>query len=181
VRPHAAVAAAGLAAIPYASVAMVCLAVPRHGIDRELDASGFLVPRVEGRTVTACSWTSSKWPHLAGEGTVWLRASVGRDGDAAALTRPDAALVDAVLADLGDLMALQGTPTEERVTRWEQSFPQYRPGHLQLVATVDADLATTAPGLVVAGAALRGLGVPACIRQGAEAAGRVLGALDARP
>ena len=35
--------------------------------------------------------------------------------------------------------------------------------------------------LVVAGAALRGLGVPACIRQGADAAGRVLAALDARP
>ena len=57
-------------------------------------------PRVEGRTVTACSWTSAKWPHLAGDGTVWLRASVGRDGDDAALALPDDALVAAVLADL---------------------------------------------------------------------------------
>ena len=93
-------AATLLAAIPYASVALVSLAVPREAIDRELDGSGFLVPRVEGRTVTACSWTSSKWPHLAGDGTVWLRASVGRDGDDAALALDDDALVAAVLADL---------------------------------------------------------------------------------
>jgi oxygen-dependent protoporphyrinogen oxidase len=181
VRAHADRAAADLAAIPYASVAMVSLAVARDGIDRDLDASGFLVPRVEGRTVTACSWTSSKWPHLAGDGTVWLRASVGRDGDAAALALPDPALVDAVLADLADLMALRGTPTAVRVTRWDRSFPQYRPGHLERVAGIDAELAKTAPSLVVTGAALRGLGVPACIRQGAEAAGRVLRVLDARP
>ena len=90
VRDAAPRAATLLAAIPYASVALVSLAVPREAIDRELDGSGFLVPRVEGRTITACSWTSSKWPHLAGDGTVWLRASVGRDGDDAALALDDA-------------------------------------------------------------------------------------------
>lgn len=178
-RPHAARAATLLAAIPYASVAMISLAVPRAAIDRELDASGFLVPRVERRTVTACSWTSSKWPHLAGAGTVWLRASVGRDGDEGALALPDDALVDAALTDLAELMALRGRPTETRVTRWDRSLPQYRPGHLDRVAAIDADLADTSPPLAVAGAALRGLGVPACIRQGADATRRVLAALDA--
>ncbi len=54
VRPHAARSAMLLAAIPYASVALIALAVPRDAIERELDGSGFLVPRVEGRTITAC-------------------------------------------------------------------------------------------------------------------------------
>ena len=180
-RPHAARAATLLAGIPYASVALISLAVPREAIDRELDGSGFLVPRVEGRTITACSWTSQKWPHLAGEDTAWLRASVGRDGAAAALDLPDEALVDAVLADLADTMALRGRPTEARVSRWTASFPQYRPGHLDRVEVIDAELAAAMPHLAVAGAALRGLGVPACIRQGQAAARRVLAALDARP
>jgi len=179
VRPHAARAATLLAAIPYASVAMVSLAVRREAVDRALDASGFLVPRVEGRTVTACSWTSAKWPHLAGDGTFWLRASVGRDGDEAALALPDDGLVAAVLADLADLMELHGPPVDARVTRWHRSFPQYRPGHLDRVAAIDAELAAATPTLVVAGAALRGLGVPACIRQGADATRRVLAALHA--
>jgi oxygen-dependent protoporphyrinogen oxidase len=171
--------AASLAAIPYASVAMVSLAIPRGDVDRELDGSGFLVPRVEGCTVTACSWTSSKWPHLAGDGTVWLRASVGRDGDDAALALDDPALVERVVDDLRTLMALRGAPREVRVSRWVESFPQYRPGHLERVDAVDADLAASAPGVVVAGAALRGLGVPACIRQGQAAARNVLRGLDA--
>jgi oxygen-dependent protoporphyrinogen oxidase len=177
VRDAAPRAATLLSAIPFASVAMVSLAVPRAAIERELDASGFLVPRVEQRTVTACSWTTSKWPHLAGDGTVWLRASAGRDGDRAAVALDDDALVAAILADLGDTMALRGQPTEVRVSRWIDSFPQYRPGHLDRVAAIEMDLAATAPSLAVAGASLRGLGVPACIRQGAGAAQRVLAAL----
>ena len=170
-----------LAAIPYASVALVSLAVPRDAIERDLDGSGFLVPRIEGRTITACSWTSSKWPHLAGDGTTWLRASVGRDGDEAALALDDDALVDRVLVDLRATMALCGTPAEVRVSRWSGSFPQYRPGHLDRVDAIEADLGAVSPGIVVAGAALRGLGIPACIRQGAAAARAVVGALDVRP
>jgi len=178
-RSHAARAATLLAAVPYASVALISLAVPREAVDRELDGSGFLVPRVEGRTITACSWTSAKWPHLVGEGTTWLRASVGRDGADAALSRSDDALVEAVLTDLGDTMALRGRPTQVRVSRWMDSFPQYRPGHLQRVDAVDDDLAAVAPEVAVAGAALRGLGIPACVRQGTAATRRVLAAIDA--
>lgn len=180
-RPHSAVAGTLLGAIPYASVALVSLAVPRGAVERELDGSGFLVPRVEGRTITACSWTSAKWPHLAGDGTTWLRASVGRDGADAALALSDEALVEAVLADLGDTMALRARPVEVRVSRWMDSFPQYRPGHLDLVDAVDAELAQVAPRLAVAGAALRGLGIPACIRQGSAATDRVLASLDTPP
>jgi oxygen-dependent protoporphyrinogen oxidase len=180
-RPHAAQAATLLATIPYASVALISIAVPRQAVERDLDGSGFLVPRIEGRTITACSWTSAKWPHLAGDGTTWLRASVGRDGADAALALSDEALVEAVVADLADTMALRGRPTEVRVSRWIDSFPQYRPGHLQRVDAIDEDLAQITPPLALAGAALRGLGIPACIRQGAAATNRVLVALDARP
>jgi protoporphyrinogen oxidase len=174
IRAHAPEAGALLSAIPYASVALVALAVVRDAIDRELDGSGYLVPRVEGRTITACSWVTAKWPHLHGDGTVWLRASVGRDGDTRPLALADDALIGAVLADLADTMALRGPVEEVRLTRWPDSFPQYRPGHLERVDAIDADLAARAPGLAVSGAALRGLGIPACIRQGTAAAARVL-------
>lgn len=178
VRPHAPRAATLLAAIPYASVALVSLSVERDSIDRELDGSGYLIPRVENRVTTACSWTSAKWPHLGDDGCVWLRASVGRAGDDRVLSMSDDALVTAVLADLAATMALRGAPLEVRVSRWPGSLPQYRPGHLDRVGAIEADLAATAPTVVVTGAALRGLGIPACIRQGRAAAamvGTVLG------
>ena len=179
-RDHAARASTLLAAISYASVAMVAVAVDRAGVDRELDGSGYLVPRVEGRTITACSWASSKWSHLADAGTVWLRASIGRDGDDRALALGDDALAAAVLADLADTMGLRGTPAEVRVSRWPASLPQYRPGHLERIDAIDTELAAHAPTVVVAGAALRGLGVPACIRQGRAAAARLASVLARR-
>jgi oxygen-dependent protoporphyrinogen oxidase len=173
-RRHAARAAALLADIPYASVVLVSLAVPREGIERDLDASGYLVPRVEGRLLTACSWTSSKWAHLGGDGNVWLRASAGRDGDPRATYMDDEALLGHLLVDLADTMALRGRPNEVRISRWPSSLAQYRPGHLERVAAVEADVAASAPGVAVAGAWARGVGIPACIRSGRNAARGVL-------
>ena len=104
---------------------------------------------------------------------------MGRDGDDRALALGDQAMVDAVLVDLADTMALRGQPLEVRVSRWPGSFPQYRVGHLDRVDEIEADLAAATPTVVAAGAAFRGLGVPACIRQGRAAAQRLVASLDA--
>jgi oxygen-dependent protoporphyrinogen oxidase len=178
IRPHSAAAGTTLAQIDHASVALITLAVPRRAIDHPLDGSGFLVPHSAGRTVTACSWTSSKWPHLGGDKlTALVRASVGWDGadPSVGIDRPDDELVAAVLADLEDLMNLHGPPEDVRISRWVRSFPQPRPGHLARVATLEADLARDAPGLFVAGAWARGVGIPACIQSGRSAAAKALG------
>jgi oxygen-dependent protoporphyrinogen oxidase len=177
VAPHAALAGKVLGGIDHSSVALVGLVAPRDAVDRELDGSGYLVPHSSGRLLTACSWVSSKWAHMAGDGsTVVLRASAGRAGDDRALGMPDDALVAAVLDDLADTMALRGAPTAVRVNRWPRSFPQPRPGHLDEVAAAEADLAAHAPRLAATGAWARGVGIPACIRGGRSAAASVLSA-----
>jgi oxygen-dependent protoporphyrinogen oxidase len=163
-------------AVEYASVVLVTLAVAAGGIRRSLDASGFLVPRGEGLLLTACSWASAKWAHLGGADgdPVLLRASAGRAGDPTALDLDDADLVARLLADLEKTMGLTAEPVEVRVTRWPHSFPQYAVRHLDRVAAIESALASRARGLAVAGAAYRGLGVPACIDQGRRAARTVL-------
>jgi oxygen-dependent protoporphyrinogen oxidase len=167
-----------LGEIPMASVTLVTLAVERGDVDHELDASGFLVARPEQLLLTACSWTSSKWAHLHGDGsTVVLRASVGRHGDARAETMDDDTLVPAVLDDLRTTMGLHGEPLETRISRWPASFPQYRSGHLGWLVAIEDELATRAPTVIVTGAGFRGLGVPACIRQGRQAARSLLARL----
>ena len=174
-RPLAPAAAGFLAGVETASVALIALAVPAAGIDRELDGSGFLVPRAAGLLLTACSWVTSKWPHLAVDPvTALLRASVGRHGDDRAVTLDDEALVSGVLDDLATTMGLKAAPTEVRISRWPRSFPQPRPGHLAAVAEAEAALASRSPRLAVAGAWARGVGVPACIRGGRAAAARAL-------
>ncbi|MCD9624794.1 protoporphyrinogen oxidase [Rhabdothermincola salaria] len=168
---HAADAAAGLAELEYASVAMVTLAVPLDRIERDLDASGFLVARGEGlAALTACSWASSKWAHLADPDVAVLRVSAGRHGDTGALELDDPELVRVLTGDLAATMGVDGPPVAARVTRWPDGLPQFRPGHLGRVAAWRDEVADRAPGVVLAGASYDGLGLPACIRQGRVAA-----------
>jgi oxygen-dependent protoporphyrinogen oxidase len=101
-----------------------------------------------------------------------LRASTGRDGDDRALDMADEELVAAVHAELAPLLGLSAPPSETIVRRWPHSFPQYRVGHLSAVAQLEEAVGRL-PGVVLAGAAYRGLGIPACIAQGQEAAARV--------
>jgi protoporphyrinogen/coproporphyrinogen III oxidase len=180
VQPHAPGAAAVLGDIEHASVVLVALAVPRDRIAHPLDGSGFLVPPTTSMLLTACSWASSKWElEDLDSSTALLRVSAGRDGDDRAVRLDDTELVHALLHDLGTTMGLQVTPTEVtdvRVTRWNAAFPQPRPGHLHRVGGVENDLRRNTPGLVVAGNWARGVGIPACIRAGREAATSTLGA-----
>lgn len=165
--------AALLDGIQYASVALVAFAFPDDAAGRPLDGTGYLVPRVEGLLMTAASWSSAKWPHLARPGRFLVRASAGRFGDERAMEMDDDALVEALLADLRTTMDLRGDPTEVRVTRWPRAFPQYTPGHLERVDGIEATLSREAPGVALAGAAYRGVGIPACINSGHQAAAAV--------
>jgi oxygen-dependent protoporphyrinogen oxidase len=163
-----------LRGIELASVALVTLAIDDRDLVRPLAGTGFLVPRPERRLVTACSWFSSKWPDAKPTGQTILRASVGSIDSPADPFLDDDVLVPAVMADLDRLMGLNASPTEIRISRWPQSFPQYRPGHLALVDQIERELAREIPEAVLAGAAYRGIGVAACVRQGREAAAKVL-------
>jgi protoporphyrinogen/coproporphyrinogen III oxidase len=169
-------AAAGeLEGIPYASVATIALSYPVEAFDHRLAGSGFLVERGHGRTITACTWSSAKWPHLAGD-TVLLKCSAGHAANRSALDLDDEQLIRSVRADLGQAMNLRAAPLEERVFRFERAIPQYTVGHLERIARIDAALRRL-PGVSLCGAAYRGVGVAACIYDGQAAADAVVAAL----
>ncbi|WP_329333560.1 protoporphyrinogen oxidase [Streptomyces sp. NBC_00663] len=162
-RPEAPEAAAELAAVEYASMALVTLAYRRA--DTDLPAgSGFLVPPVDGRTIKAATFASQKWGWIADENpdVVVLRTSVGRYGETAILDRDDADLVDVSRHDLREATGLDASPLETRVTRWTDGLPQYPVGHHARVARVREHLAKL-PGLAVCGAQYDGVGIPACV------------------
>ena len=173
-----------LAALRYASVALVTLAYPVAAFSQRPAGSGFLVPRRQGRLVTACSVFSNKWPvgggsgagagGGAGEGVVVLRASVGRDDDHRGAALEDGELVERVEAELGEALGVSAAPAAVRVSRWPRSFPQFPPAHLARMAEAEAALAADAPGIRLAGAYLRGVGIATCIGV-AEAAAGALG------
>ncbi|HVF32293.1 MAG TPA: protoporphyrinogen oxidase [Acidimicrobiales bacterium] len=161
--PHSPDAARALAGVAYASVTLVTLAYDADTVTRPLAGSGFLVPRTEGRLLTACSVFSNKWPHLARAGSVTLRASVGRSGDERGFDLDDDALVAAVHDELAGVLGLTAPPTATRISRWRRSFPQFPAGHLASMDGLEAAMRVGAPGIAVTGAYLRGVGIPACI------------------
>ncbi|MHB1569646.1 MAG: protoporphyrinogen oxidase [Solirubrobacteraceae bacterium] len=164
-----------LRAIQYASVTVVWLALPPAAIVHALPGTGFLVPRAERRTVSACTWASAKWPHLADSGKLLLRCSVGR-GNPHAATLDESALVERVIGDLRGAIGLRGTALAAHVTRWDRALPQYTVGHVERVERVREAVALR-PGLELAGAAYGGMGVPQCISQGRGAAARIASVL----
>lgn len=160
-----------LQGIPYASMAVVAMAFPAQHVDA---GSGLLVPPVAGRLVKGVTVSSAKWPHLAGGPVLLVRSSVGRFRDEAELQRSDEDLTSAVVADVADLLELdRPEPVATRLARWGGGLPQYLVGHQARVDAVRTAVSDV-PGLAVAGAAFRGVGVPACIRDAHHA----LDALD---
>lgn len=159
-----------LTAINYVSVANVVVAFDKKDLEGIQDASGFLVPRAEGRNITACTWTSTKWLHTSPDDKVLLRCYVGRSGDEQNVQLPDDSLTDLVLKDLRELMGIHATPLFSEITRLPKSMPQYPVGHLQQIASLREELKTRAPGLYVTGAAFEGVGLPDCIKQAKELA-----------
>jgi protoporphyrinogen/coproporphyrinogen III oxidase len=165
-----------LGAIAYASVTLVTIRLLREPTGSSLEGTGFLVPRGERRLLTACTWLSSKWPEIDREGDVLLRASMGRYGDDRPSGMSDEEVVARSMEELRQMLGVRGEPVETLVTRWPESFPQYLVGHLRRVQSIE-ERAAHHPGLALAGAALHGVGIPACIGSGRNAANSLLSAL----
>lgn len=169
------VASAALNQVELASMAVVGLALPPDAAVP--DASGVLIGAQEryadGHPLASKAFTfsSRKWGHL-GDGPLLVRGSVGRFGEPGALRADDDELVRLVRADLAELTGVTAAPLDVYVMRWGGGLPQYGVGHLDVVARIEQAVAEV-PGLAIAGAALHGVGIPACIATATAAASRI--------
>ena len=159
-------AAAALAGIELASSMVVALAY--DGVPGPA-SSGVLVAADEPLAIKAATHSSAKWAHVSPDGLLRLRVSMGRFGEAATLQVDDAELVARARRDLATLHGITAEPVAVHVQRWGGGLPQYAPGHLDRVAALEAAVAAV-PGLEVVGAALHGVGVPACVATARRAA-----------
>lgn len=163
-------AASPMMDIDHASVAVVTLAFDHDDTRQVPDGSGMLVPRTEGRLVKAATWSSGKWPHLAGADHWLLRCSVGRIDDDRGLDLDDAALADRVEAEVRSALGIDGLAVSRRVTRWDRALPQYDVGHLERVVAIREALP---PGLHVVGAGYDGIGIAPCVAAAGTVAARL--------
>ena len=160
--------------IPYASSVVVSLAFARADVV-PLDGYGYLVPRTEGSDVLACTWSSQKWEGRAPDEFVLVRVYAGRYGGRDLSVEDDQALVALAQEELRHL-GVVAEPTLTRVHRWPLGMPQYVLGHPERVEAINRAVERH-PGLALAGAAYRGVGIPDCIASGEAAAESVAQAL----
>jgi protoporphyrinogen/coproporphyrinogen III oxidase len=168
--------ASEFAQLPYASVAVITLVV--RGI--RADASGVLVARGELPTVTAVTYSSAKWSWVGSQAEqAWhhdgaiVRVSVGRHGQAASLQVDDRGLIERTFSEAKTIPGWESAELiDGAVSRWGGGLPQYPVGHRQLVAQLRAEVQDI-PGLGIAGAALDGIGIPACLASAQRAADAV--------
>ncbi len=157
-----------LGSIETVSVVLVTLVYDR--LDLPDGASGYLVPRDSGQFLAAVSWGSTKWAHWDDGRHSVLRASAGHRDDQRVCEMTDEEIVAGMLADIATTSGLDTAPVATRVSRWNDGFHQYDVGHLDLVDRIDEALGHDTDGRIrVAGSAYRGVGIPACIRQGRAA------------
>jgi protoporphyrinogen/coproporphyrinogen III oxidase len=178
-----------LGSIEYASVAIVTFIFNEADLSLPESGTGVLIPpgtqhphgEAAGQRFlsTALTFLDRKWAHWKVGSTAMLRVHMGRIDDTRTLDLDDAQLIERAHEECAVLLDHVGAPLASCVVRWERSLPQYQVGHLLRVAAIENAVARHR-FLRVAGAAFRGVGVPACIASGRSAGANLREELEAR-
>lgn len=159
--------------ISYVSTATINLAYDRSQIGHPLDGYGFVVPRLDKRSIMAATFSSVKFAGRAPKGKVLLRSFVGGAKNEAIVSWADGKLLAAVRADMEEVLKITGAPQVARINRWPRSMPQYTLGHEERLTRIEQGLAKL-PGLFVIGSAYRGIGISDCVHEAELMAERCL-------
>ena len=163
-RTVAPLAANDLASIEYVTTATASVAFKADQVGHDLKGFGFVVPRAENRQVMATTWSSSKFDGRAPGGHVLLRSFLGRAGREAAAQLDDDEMAAVVRAELREIMGISAAPEFVEIFRWPRGMPQYRVGHVELVAHIEAAVARCPASSSPAAPTTASASVTACAR-----------------
>lgn len=178
--PFDPVLAQALSSIEYASSTIVVTGHRLADIADPLNAFGLVIPHRENRRILAVSFNTRKFPNRAPAGKMLLRTFVGGAMQPELFDLDDDETVKLVREELKATLGVRGEPEFANVVRYPKAMPQFHLGHLDRVATIER-LAAAHPGLILAGNAYHGVGIPDAIHSGEQAAARILTALEDRP
>jgi len=166
-------AASRMDSVAYASLAVVCTAIPRDRVHHDLNGFGYLVPPKEGRETLGCLWTSSIFPQSVPEGQVLLRTMLGGSMHPALADRSTEELLGVVKKDVFSLLGIDGEPEFIRAFRHRRAIPQYGLDHGDVLRATDQAEAAH-PGLYFTGSAFRGVAMIDCVVDAFRVAERIL-------
>jgi oxygen-dependent protoporphyrinogen oxidase len=162
-----------LGAIGYSSSITVGLGYDRSVRESLPPGFGFLVPRSEGKRLLAATFVHNKFPHRAPGDRALLRCFFAGPNAESVWQLSDDAIVALVRNELQQILGVRAVPLFARVYKWKSAMAQYGVGHLERLDRIER-LRQQLAGLALAGNGFRGIGVPDCVRSGADAAKQVL-------
>lgn len=162
-----------LAAIEYAPIAAVALAVDPRDVRQEIEGFGFIVPRAAQRKLLGCLFMSRLFEGRAPPDRELLHTMLGGVRWPAAVRESDEDLVEVVLADLDRCLGLRAAPRTLAIRRWPRAIPQPGREHPRCIAAVERRVGGL-PGLVLAGSYLAGVSVADALASGVRAADRIV-------
>ena len=116
----------------------------------------------------ACTFVHNKFNYRVPEDRVLIRVFL-TDG----LDKSDAELRSVVERELTEILGIKASPDFASICRWSQAMPQYEVGHFSKIAAIE-QMASQIPHLQLIGNAYRGIGIPDCVREGKQAAAKIL-------
>lgn len=155
--------------IPYASTATVSLVYEKADVGHLLNGFGFVVPRIEQKSLIAGTWSSMKWEGRANPEECLVRCYLGGRGRDAIFDLSDHEMISCVQRDLRTIVGIHEEPMYVEVYRWNQGMPQYVIGHLDRLKALSRAMEPYS-GLYLTGAAFEGVGIPDCIRHANQTA-----------
>ena len=154
------------------SCAIVAMGIDRCELPEGFEGFGIIYPHIDQGSTIAISFASNKFDYRAPDGKVLLRFFLGGAMQEDLVELSDDELIEISLAQFERSMSSRPTPEFTNVFRWKKAMPQYHVGHLERVDRIDECVACI-DHLELAGKSYRGVGIPACITSGFEAAARL--------
>jgi len=164
-----------LSTIEYASVAQVTLEFDQTDLGQLPDSPGIIFPQVEKKKISACTLFSSKWDHYKSPGKALIRLTTGKYGnDIHTKQTDDKELTELLLSEIQDVIEVKAEPLHTRVQRWPNALPQYLVGHASRRARLKEAIKLVEIPTRLAGASYDGIGIPACVESGQNAANEII-------
>lgn len=156
------------------SVATIVFAFDEKNIQNTHNGTGFVIARTSDTAITACTWTTKKWPHTTPKGKVLIRAYIGKPGDDIVETHTDQELIDIARKDLSQMMTFYDEPDFTIVNKMPHASPQYHVGHINQIKKIQEHIYREYPHLQITGAPFEAVGLPDCIQQAQDAVERLI-------
>ncbi|MCV9898544.1 protoporphyrinogen oxidase [Exiguobacterium sp. N5] len=148
---------------PHAT-ATCSLVFKKEDIELPFVGTGFVTSQEADVTITACTFIDQKWPHAVPEGYHVLRVFLGRPGADEIVEASDEEIIETALHDLRGLMKIHRDPIQTVVSRLRDGLPPYAVFHADRVKALRAEMSRVYPGVILAGIAYDGIGMPDCVK-----------------